>query len=168
MTPFDMGRLNDLDRFHLVIDVIDRFPGLAGKAGHIRQLMTDNRLIATAHTREHGEELAARECGVVGCGTRPGSRDMPQRLPSVAATFLPASTRMTVAVATSWQSRRISDSPVSALSRAWCAGSGGRIQVPLPVRHGAEPCCRTCRVRWPCEMSLSRRSGAGGLGRLTM
>ena len=33
-TPFDMVMLNDLDRFHLVIDVIDRVPGLADAAGH--------------------------------------------------------------------------------------------------------------------------------------
>jgi xylulose-5-phosphate/fructose-6-phosphate phosphoketolase len=56
-TPFDMVRLNDLDRYHLVIDVIDRVPGLAGRAGHIRQLMTDSRLNAVAYTRAHGEDL---------------------------------------------------------------------------------------------------------------
>jgi xylulose-5-phosphate/fructose-6-phosphate phosphoketolase len=55
-TPFDMVRLNDLDRFHLVIDVIDRVPGLATRAGHVRQLMTDQRLRAVAYTREHGED----------------------------------------------------------------------------------------------------------------
>ncbi|HEY2278486.1 MAG TPA: phosphoketolase family protein [Streptosporangiaceae bacterium] len=55
-TPFDMVRLNDLDRFHLVIDVIDRVPGLATRAGHLRQLMTDERLKAVAYTREHGED----------------------------------------------------------------------------------------------------------------
>jgi xylulose-5-phosphate/fructose-6-phosphate phosphoketolase len=55
-TPFDMVRLNDLDRFHLVIDVIDRVPGLATRAGHVRQLMTDQRLRAIAYTREHGED----------------------------------------------------------------------------------------------------------------
>jgi xylulose-5-phosphate/fructose-6-phosphate phosphoketolase len=55
-TPFDMVRLNDLDRYHLVIDVIDRVPGLATRAGHVRQLMTDSRLKAVAYTREHGED----------------------------------------------------------------------------------------------------------------
>jgi xylulose-5-phosphate/fructose-6-phosphate phosphoketolase len=55
-TPFDMVMLNDLDRFHLVIDVIDRVPGLSGRAGHVRQLMTGNRLNARAYTREHGED----------------------------------------------------------------------------------------------------------------
>jgi xylulose-5-phosphate/fructose-6-phosphate phosphoketolase len=58
-TPFDMVRLNDLDRFHLVIDVIDRVPGLATRAGHVRQLMTDQRLEAVAYTREHGEDAPA-------------------------------------------------------------------------------------------------------------
>ncbi len=55
-TPFDMVMLNDLDRFHLVIDVIDRAPGLVSRAGHLRQLMTGKRLAARAYTRAHGED----------------------------------------------------------------------------------------------------------------
>jgi xylulose-5-phosphate/fructose-6-phosphate phosphoketolase len=55
-TPFDMVMLNDLDRYHLVIDVIDRVPGLAARAGHLRQLMTDKRIGARAYTREFGED----------------------------------------------------------------------------------------------------------------
>ena len=55
-TPFDMVMLNDLDRFHLVMDVIDRVPGLASRAGHVRQLMVDKRLEARAYTRREGED----------------------------------------------------------------------------------------------------------------
>jgi xylulose-5-phosphate/fructose-6-phosphate phosphoketolase len=55
-TPFDMVMLNDLDRFHLVTDVIDRVPGLADRAAHLRQDMEDRRLRARAYTREHGED----------------------------------------------------------------------------------------------------------------
>jgi xylulose-5-phosphate/fructose-6-phosphate phosphoketolase len=55
-TPFDMVMLNDLDRFHLVIDVIDRVPSLGERAAHIRQEMEDARLRARAYTREHGED----------------------------------------------------------------------------------------------------------------
>ncbi|HEY5400180.1 MAG TPA: phosphoketolase family protein, partial [Trebonia sp.] len=55
-TPFDMVMLNDLDRYHLVIDVIDRVPGLAARAGHLRQLMSDKRIEARAYTREFGED----------------------------------------------------------------------------------------------------------------
>jgi xylulose-5-phosphate/fructose-6-phosphate phosphoketolase len=55
-TPFDMVMLNDLDRFHLVIDVIDRVPGLAARAAHLRQQMVDRRLEARAYTREHGDD----------------------------------------------------------------------------------------------------------------
>jgi len=55
-TPFDMVMLNDLDRFHLVMDVIDRVPGLSSTAGHVRQLMADKRLTARAYTREQGED----------------------------------------------------------------------------------------------------------------
>ncbi|MFF5205759.1 phosphoketolase [Streptosporangium sp. NPDC000396] len=57
-TPFDMAMLNDIDRFHLVMDVIDRVPGLGVKAAHVRQRMADARLRARAHTREHGEDPA--------------------------------------------------------------------------------------------------------------
>jgi xylulose-5-phosphate/fructose-6-phosphate phosphoketolase len=55
-TPFDMVMLNDLDRFHLVMDVIDRLPRLAGTADHLRQEMIDSRLKARAYGREHGED----------------------------------------------------------------------------------------------------------------
>ncbi len=55
-TPFDMVMLNDLDRFHLVMDVIDRVPGLAERAAHVRQEMADERLRHRAYTREHGED----------------------------------------------------------------------------------------------------------------
>ncbi|MBO3753213.1 phosphoketolase family protein [Streptosporangiaceae bacterium NEAU-GS5] len=56
-TPFDMCMLNDIDRFHLVMDVIDRVPGLATPAAHLRQRMSDLRLHARSYTREHGEDL---------------------------------------------------------------------------------------------------------------
>ena len=55
-TPFDMVMLNDLDRFRLVIDVIDRVPGLGPRAGHVRQLMVDKRIEARAYTRVEGED----------------------------------------------------------------------------------------------------------------
>jgi xylulose-5-phosphate/fructose-6-phosphate phosphoketolase len=55
-TPFDMVMLNDLDRFHLVMDVIDRVPGLAASCGRLRQELEDRRLRARLYTREHGED----------------------------------------------------------------------------------------------------------------
>ncbi|MGV0782974.1 phosphoketolase family protein [Mycolicibacterium sp. XJ775] len=55
-TPFDMVMLNDLDRFHLVMDVIDRVDGLAVRAAGLRQEMVDARLAARSYTREHGED----------------------------------------------------------------------------------------------------------------
>jgi len=57
-TPFDMVMLNDTDRYHLVIDVIDRVPGLAVAAAGLRQQMADARLAARLYTREHGEDPA--------------------------------------------------------------------------------------------------------------
>jgi xylulose-5-phosphate/fructose-6-phosphate phosphoketolase len=55
-TPFDMVMLNDLDRFHLVIDVIDRVPELVDRAGGLRQEMVDARASARAYTRDHGDD----------------------------------------------------------------------------------------------------------------
>jgi len=56
-TPFDMVMLNDLDRFHLVTDVIDRVPGLGERAAHLRQQMVDERLRHRDYTREHGDDM---------------------------------------------------------------------------------------------------------------
>jgi len=56
-TPFDMVMMNDLDRFHLVMDVIDRVPGVGPRAARVRQAMVDARLKARQHTREVGEDL---------------------------------------------------------------------------------------------------------------
>jgi xylulose-5-phosphate/fructose-6-phosphate phosphoketolase len=55
-TPFDMVMLNDLDRFHLVMDVIDRVPALGSNAATLRQQMSDARLAARRYTREHGDD----------------------------------------------------------------------------------------------------------------
>jgi len=57
-TPFDMVMRNDLDRFHLVIDVIDRVPGLGSHAAALRQQMVDARVEARAYTREYGDDPA--------------------------------------------------------------------------------------------------------------
>ena len=56
-TPFDMVMLNDLDRFHLVMDVIDRVETLGVRAAGLRQEMIDTRLRARAWTREHGVDI---------------------------------------------------------------------------------------------------------------
>jgi xylulose-5-phosphate/fructose-6-phosphate phosphoketolase len=55
-TPFDMVMLNDLDRFHLVLDVIDRVPEIGNEAARVRQEMLDLRMRARVYTREHGED----------------------------------------------------------------------------------------------------------------
>ena len=69
-TPFDMVMLNDLDRFHLVIDVIDRVPGLASRAGHVRQHHGRQAARGTCvhpargrgHARDRGLDLAGLDC----------------------------------------------------------------------------------------------------------
>ena len=56
-TAFDMVMLNDMDRYHLVTDVIDRVPSLGPKAASVRQRMTDARLAAHEWTRTHGDDI---------------------------------------------------------------------------------------------------------------
>jgi xylulose-5-phosphate/fructose-6-phosphate phosphoketolase len=56
-TPFDMVVRNDLDRFHLVQDVIDRVPSLGSRAAHVRQRMDEKLIDHHAYTREHGEDM---------------------------------------------------------------------------------------------------------------
>ncbi len=56
-TPFDMVVRNDLDRFHLVIDVIDRTPELGYRAAHLRQLMCDKLAEHEQYIRASGEDL---------------------------------------------------------------------------------------------------------------
>ncbi len=56
-TPFDMLVRNDMDRFHLVMDVIDRVPGLGTRAAHVRQHMVDERTRHEIYVRTHGEDL---------------------------------------------------------------------------------------------------------------
>jgi len=56
-TPFDMVVMNDMDRFHLVMDVIDRVPGLAQRAAVVRQAMVDKRANHREYVRDTGEDL---------------------------------------------------------------------------------------------------------------
>ena len=56
-TPFDMAVLNDIDRFHLVMDVADRVPKLGGQAVYLKQLMRDKRVAHKQHIAQYGEDL---------------------------------------------------------------------------------------------------------------
>ncbi len=85
-TPFDMVMMNDMDRFHLVIDVIDRTPGLQSKAALLRQKMVDRRAEARRWTRDHGEDIPAVRDWIW-----PGSGDAPAgALSDTSADFSPA------------------------------------------------------------------------------
>jgi len=56
-TPFDMVVLNDLDRYHLVADVIERVPKLGAKAAYLSQFVRDKLIEHKQYTREYGEDM---------------------------------------------------------------------------------------------------------------
>jgi len=56
-TPFDMVVLNDLDRFHLFGDALDRLPELGPRAAYPRQAMRDKLVEHKAYIAEHGEDM---------------------------------------------------------------------------------------------------------------
>jgi len=56
-TPFDMVVLNDLDRFHLVMDVIDRVPRLQRVAAHVKQGMREKLIEHKQYIRAHGDDM---------------------------------------------------------------------------------------------------------------
>jgi xylulose-5-phosphate/fructose-6-phosphate phosphoketolase len=56
-TPFDMVVLNDLDRFHLVADVLDRVPSLGSRVAYVKQLIRDKLLDHKAYVWEHGQDM---------------------------------------------------------------------------------------------------------------
>ncbi|MFI5007534.1 MAG: phosphoketolase [Solirubrobacterales bacterium] len=56
-TPFDMAVLNDIDRFHLVGDVIDRVPALGPRAAYVKQALRDKRIEHTEHIERHGDDM---------------------------------------------------------------------------------------------------------------
>jgi xylulose-5-phosphate/fructose-6-phosphate phosphoketolase len=55
-TPFDMTAMNDLDRFHLVMDVIDRVPMLGRSAARVRQEMQDTRAEHKSYIAQYGDD----------------------------------------------------------------------------------------------------------------
>ncbi|MBU1222487.1 MAG: phosphoketolase family protein [Gammaproteobacteria bacterium] len=58
-TPFDMVVLNDLDRFHLVMDVMHRVPKMHARAAHIKQAMRDRLIEHKQYIERHGEDMPA-------------------------------------------------------------------------------------------------------------
>ncbi|SFN26239.1 xylulose-5-phosphate/fructose-6-phosphate phosphoketolase [Nitrosospira briensis] len=56
-TPFDMTVLNDLDRFHLVMDVVDRVPKLGSKGAYLKQRMRDKLIEHKRYIISHGEDM---------------------------------------------------------------------------------------------------------------
>jgi xylulose-5-phosphate/fructose-6-phosphate phosphoketolase len=48
---------NDLDRYHLVADVIDRVPGLGYRAAHVRQFLRDKLVEHNCYITEYGEDM---------------------------------------------------------------------------------------------------------------
>jgi xylulose-5-phosphate/fructose-6-phosphate phosphoketolase len=58
-TPFDMAVLNDLDRFHLAADAIDRLPQLGAKAAYVKQVLADRLTQHRTYIRRYGQDMPA-------------------------------------------------------------------------------------------------------------
>src|SRR5262249_62345087 len=56
-TPFDMVVLNDMDRFHLVEDVIDRVPVLGTRAAYAKQAIRDRLIDHKEYIAKHGDDM---------------------------------------------------------------------------------------------------------------
>jgi xylulose-5-phosphate/fructose-6-phosphate phosphoketolase len=77
-TPFDMAVLNDIDRFHLVKDVVDRVSSLGPRAAYLTQIIRDKLIDHQRYIRQHGEDMpeirdwkwGARETGKTGPGRK--------------------------------------------------------------------------------------------------
>jgi xylulose-5-phosphate/fructose-6-phosphate phosphoketolase len=56
-TPFDMTVRNDLDRFHLVMDVVDRVPGLGARCAHLKQRLSDKLVEHKLYIEDNGDDM---------------------------------------------------------------------------------------------------------------
>jgi xylulose-5-phosphate/fructose-6-phosphate phosphoketolase len=76
-TPFDMVVLNDMDRFHLVGDVIDRVPGLGARAAYAKQAIRDKLIEHKQYIARHGEDMPEIQEWRWGVGSRAARRSRP-------------------------------------------------------------------------------------------
>jgi xylulose-5-phosphate/fructose-6-phosphate phosphoketolase len=77
-TPFDMVVLNDMDRFHLVQDVIDRVPSLSVRAAYAKQAIAEKLIEHKQYIAEHGDDMPEIQdwrWGIAGTAAGPGRRD---------------------------------------------------------------------------------------------
>jgi xylulose-5-phosphate/fructose-6-phosphate phosphoketolase len=68
-TPFDMCVMNDIDRFHLVMDVIDRVPGLASRAAYAKQALREKLIDHKLYIRRYGDDMPEIKDWTWGKGT---------------------------------------------------------------------------------------------------
>jgi xylulose-5-phosphate/fructose-6-phosphate phosphoketolase len=72
-TPFDMTVRNDLDRFHLVGDVIDRVPGLSSRAAYVKQMLRDKLIDHKQYIEKYGDDMPEIRDWAWGTASGPGA-----------------------------------------------------------------------------------------------
>ena len=83
-TPFDMAVRNDIDRFHLVKDVVDRVPSLGPRAAYLTQIIRDKLIDHKRYIRQHGEDMPAGWKSATGAGVHDGPQTAQRNEPGAA------------------------------------------------------------------------------------
>ena len=126
-TPFDMSVMNDIDRFHLVGDVIDRLPQLGARAAYFKQAIQDKLIEHREYIERHGDDMPAIS------GWRWGTNAFGKRVTSTGASRFTGTA--------SWPSR-------SALRSLWMPSrttSPSRVESAVSAYPSAAPLTRSCR-----------------------
>ena len=158
-TPFDMTVMNQIDRFNLAMDVIDRVPRLQATSGTVRERLKNKLIEHRRYVRTEGEDLPEIREWQWGAGAGPGGRHR-RRAPSTPPRAEPAPVgRLLVTPRTTaclW-------SPPAG-RRRWSARGVTRNEPTRPARRGAPQRGRVCTLTRPCH-NVRARTPLDGPGR---
>ena len=171
-TPFDMCVMNDLDRFHLVGDVIDRVPKLGERAAYAKQGIRDRLIDHREYIRRYGDDMPEIK-NWTWSGREPGGRDLDRGRQRVkrrrrSGVRSPVVDRVVrgdqVLGGGAWRIVRMCSAPARALS-LWCLARGAyACCATRPRRHGqSSPRARPARLETTRRTAPSRPAGESAM-----